>query len=152
MIFIDHRFDVLLTECVAAHLVDGLNKISVAVLRAFLAALGVDLKLTLFGIIGTGYDHRLPGGRDKSLQKSLLVSCFIEHAFVHGKGLLPVLLIHEGQQPCKLGKKFLLVDIGHLRLYNQRYYMRCGEKGQAKTGIFCKNGGRPAIDKGQYAR
>ena len=148
LIFIDCRFQLLIAERIAAHLVDGQDKVSVDLRSVFVAALGMDLKLTFFCVIGAGNGHGLPGGRCKSLQQCLLIPRFVKHAFVHGKGFLPVLLIHEGQQPCQFGKKFLFVDIGHLRLYNRQYYMRCGEKGQAKTERFCNNGGLCAIDKG----
>ena len=84
-------------------------------LRGISAGLGLHLKLALLGIVHTGDVDGLAGRRKELLQDRLFTLRVVKNPAVHGKSHLPILLVHEGQQLFKLGKKLLLVDFCHLR-------------------------------------
>ena len=91
----------------------------IAVVRLLFPGLGMYLELALLGVIGAGQDDGLPGRGHQELEQGLLLYSIVEHLAVHGQGGLPVLLIHEGQQPAQLGKKLLLVNNIHLQRCSQ---------------------------------
>ena len=105
------------------------------------------------GVVRSRDKHGLTSGGGEQLQKRLLVRRLVKELIIHGQSRQTVVLLHEGQQPAKLGKESLSVNIGHLAaittitaIINTNVFAV-----KKNAGRECKKYADAAVDKGRRA-